>query len=172
VKLDTWIETPRFRLRELTPGDVTERYLGWLRDPEAVRHIASARGTQALGDLSAFVAARLNRDDVLFLGIFDRTTGEHIGNLKYEPVNAAEGYAIMGILIGEPGYRGRGVGTEVLVASARWLRDHRHIAQIVLGVSTTNERAIRSYQAAGFAIEDSPYMPGPHPEYYTMVLRP
>jgi [ribosomal protein S5]-alanine N-acetyltransferase len=172
VNLQACIDTPRFRLRALTLDDVTERYLGWFRDTDAARHIASARDTRALADLSAYVAARLNRDDVLFLGIFDRATGEHIGNLKYEPVNAVEGYAIMGILIGEPEYRGRGVGTEVLVASARWLRDHRHITQIVLGVSTTNERAIRSYQAAGFAIEDSPHMPGPHPEYHTMVLRP
>ena len=172
MNLDACLETTRFRLRELTLEDVTERYLGWFRDPEAARHIASAGATHTLSDLTAFVAARLNRDDVLFLGIFDRTTGEHIGNLKYEPVNAAEGYAIMGILIGEPEYRGRGVAAEVLAASAQWLRDRRQITQIVLGVSTDNERAIRSYQSAGFAIEDSPHMPGPHPEYYTMVLRP
>jgi RimJ/RimL family protein N-acetyltransferase len=172
VNLDVCLETPRFRLRELTLEDVTERYLGWFRDPDAARHIASAGDTRELSDLTAYVAARLNRDDVLFLGIFDRTSGEHIGNLKYEPVNAVEGYAIMGILIGEPAYRGRGAAAEVLAASARWLRDHRDITEVVLGVSTTNERAIRSYQAAGFAIEDSPHMPGPHPEYYTMVLRP
>jgi RimJ/RimL family protein N-acetyltransferase len=172
VNLDDCLETPRFQLRELTLEDVTERYLGWFRDPEAARHIASAGDTQALSDLRSYVAGRLNRDDVLFLGIFDRTTGEHVGNLKYEPVNAAEGYAIMGILIGEPAYRGRGVAAEVLAASARWLRDRRQIRQIVLGVSVDNERAIRGYQSAGFAIEDSPHMPGPHPEYYTMVLRP
>ena len=166
------IETPRFQLRELTLEDVTERYLGWFRDDEAESRIASAGATRTLSDLTAFVAARLERDDVLFLGIFDRTTGAHIGNLKYEPVNAAEGYAIMGILIGEPAYRGRGVAAEVLAASARWLRDRRQITQIVLGVSTDNERAIRSYQSAGFVIEASPHMPGPHPEYHTMVLRP
>lgn len=172
MNLRASLETPRFRLRELTLEDVTERYLGWFRDTEAARHIASAAATRDLSDLREYVAARLNREDVLFLGIFDRTTGEHIGNLKYEPVNAAEGYAIMGILIGEPAYRGRGVAAEVLAESARWLRDRRQIKQIVLGVSTDNARAIRGYQAAGFAIEDSPYMPGPHPAYYTMVLRP
>jgi [ribosomal protein S5]-alanine N-acetyltransferase len=172
VTLDASIETPRFRLRELTLDDVTDRYLGWLRDAEAARHIASAGRTQTLSDLMAYVAARLGRDDVLFLGIFDRATGEHIGNLKYEPVNSREGYAIMGILIGEPAYRGRGVAAEVLGASARWLRDERQIAQIVLGVSTDNARGIRGYQSAGFRFEDSPHMPGPHPEYYTMVLRP
>ena len=99
MTLGASIETPRFRLRELTLEDVTDRYLGWLREAEAARHIASARRTQTLSDLMAYVAARLGRDDVLFLGIFDRATGEHIGNLKYQPVNAREGYAIMGILI-------------------------------------------------------------------------
>ncbi len=165
------LETPRFILREITLEDVTERYLGWFRDGESARHIASAATTQALSDLTAYVAARINREDVLFLGIFDLATGEHIGNLKYEPVNTAQGYAIMGILIGEPAWRGRGVAAEVLVASARWLREHRGITQIVLGVSVDNTRAIRGYQSAGFVIEDSPCMPGPHPEYHTMVLR-
>lgn len=165
------LETARFLLRELTLEDVTERYLGWFRDGESARHIASAAATQALSDLTVYVAVRLDREDVLFLGIFDRTTGEHVGNLKYEPVNTAQGYAIMGILIGEPAWRGRGVAAEVLVASARWLREHRGITQIVLGVSVDNARGIRGYQSAGFVIEDSPYMPGPHPEYHTMVLR-
>jgi ribosomal-protein-alanine N-acetyltransferase len=172
VNLGTCLETMRFQLRELTLEDVTERYLGWFRDPAAARHIVSAGATRTLADLTTFVAARLNREDVLFLGIFDKTTGEHVGNLKYEPVNAVEGYAIMGILIGAPEYRGRGVAAEVLAASARWLRDHRQIREIVLGVSTDNERAIRSYQSAGFTIEESRHIPGPHPEIFTMVLRP
>ena len=64
------------------------------------------------------------------------------------------------------------MAAEVLGVSARWLRDERQIAQIGLGVSTDNTRGIRGYQSAGFVFEDSPHTPGPHPEYYTMVLRP
>ena len=160
----------RFHLRELALADVTERYLQWFRDAQAAKYIVAAADTRALSDLRQYVRERIDRSDVLFLGIFDRATGLHIGNIKYEPVNSEQGYAIMGILIGDPSYRGQGVAGEVLQASARWLRDHRHITQIVLGVDTDHAAAIRAYQAVGFVLEDTPHIPGPHPDSVTMVL--
>lgn len=164
------LDTERFHLRELVVEDATERYLGWFADPAAAKHIAAATDTRALSDLRSYIRARIGRDDVLFLGIFDRATGLHIGNIKYEPVDSDLGYAIMGILVGDPAYRGKGVAPEVLKASAQWLKAQRGITQIVLGVSHDNPGAVRAYELAGFVPEASPHMPGPHDTYLTMVL--
>jgi RimJ/RimL family protein N-acetyltransferase len=161
------ITTPRFVLRELTSADASARYLSWFSDPTAARYIASASRTSELQHLRDYIQERAGRDDVLFLGIFDGITGAHIGNVKYEPVDSEHGYAIMGLLIGDPAWRGRGVAKEVLLASGRWLRD---LMQIVLGVSRDNLGAIRAYEAVGFAIEASPYVPyDSHPQYLSMV---
>ncbi len=165
------IRTERFRLRELTVEDVTDRYLEWFRDREAEKYITTAAATKTLSDLRAYVLERVDRNDILFLGVFDQATNVHIGNIKYEPVNTEQGYAIMGILIGDPAYRGKGVAAEVLDASARWLREHRQIAQILLGVSADHPAAIRTYQSIGFVIEDTPHIRGPHPGSFTMVWR-
>src|SRR5687767_6865681 len=108
------ILTERFLLRELGIADVTERYLGWLGEPEAKKYIAAAASTKGLSDLRRYVEERANRNDILFLGIFDRSTGMHVGNIKYEPVDSELGYAVMGVLIGEPEYRGKGVTPEIL----------------------------------------------------------
>lgn len=164
----TEILSERFVLRELTVSDVTERYLGWLRDPETRKYIATASSTQGLVDLRAYVEERVDRDDVLFLGVFDRTTGMHIGNIKYEPVDSELGYAVMGVLIGEPAYRGKGVTPEILRASTGWLRENRNIKQIILGVSKDNHGAIRAYEKSGFAVASSPFIPDT-PGALTMV---
>lgn len=152
------IVTDRFILRELTGEDVTERYLGWLLDPDTRKYITAAALTEGLDDVRRYVEARMGRDDVIFLGIFEKGTGLHIGNIKYEPVNSEQGYAVMGIMIGDPGYRSIGAGTEVLKASSDWLKQHRNIRQILLGVSDQNPAAIRSYEKVGFVIAETPYI--------------
>ena len=163
------IDTERFHLRELGVDDATERYLGWFGDSAAVKYISAAAATEQRSDLQEYVRRRMVRDDVLFLGIFDRETGLHVGNIKYEPVSTSDGYAIMGVLIGEPEYRGRGVTPEVLLASAIWLKEHRRIRQIVLGVHAENTAAIRAYERVGFVVEETPHVQGPHPDSLTMV---
>jgi ribosomal-protein-alanine N-acetyltransferase len=162
------IVSERYVMRELRLSDVTERYLGWFSDAQARRYIAAAASTRELSDLKHFVQERVDRADVLFLGIFDKATSLHIGNIKYEPVNSELGYAVMGVMIGDPAYRGKGVTPEVLRASGEWLNEHRNIRQIVLGVHKDNREAIRAYEKAGFAIASSPYV-SPSPDSLTMV---
>lgn len=152
------IITARFLLRELDVNDATERYLSWLSDESANKYIVSASNTNKLSKLEEFICAKSRREDVLFYGIVDKKTGQHIGNLKYEPVNEKLGYAIMGILIGEPEYRGMGVAAEVLTASGEWLQKYRNINQIILGVDNKNIAAIRAYNKVGFNVSDTPYI--------------
>jgi len=165
----TELLTSRFRLRPLEVDDVSERYAGWLRNPVAQRFIAAAASAPDLAALRQYVSERSGREDVLFLGIFDRATGSHLGNIKYEPVDSTAGYAIMGILVGEPEWRGKGVAAEVLAASAHWLRKHRNIRQIVLGVQRSNVEAIRAYRKVGFKDEATPFIPTVSPENLAMV---
>jgi len=163
------ITTERFLLRELTEEDVTQRYLGWLSDPESGKFIATVAAVRELSDLRQYVRERIGRGDILFLGIFDKASGLHIGNIKYEPVNSGLGYAVMGMLIGDPAYRSKGVAVEVLNASAGWLKEHRNIRQIVLGVSRDNLAAVKAYEKVGFVLADTPHVQKPMPGALTMV---
>jgi RimJ/RimL family protein N-acetyltransferase len=99
------------------------------------------------------------RQDTVFLGIFGKENNLHIGNIKYQPVDSQRGYAVMGILIGDPAYRGLGVASEAIKESAIWLKNHRNINQMVLGVHKKNEAAIRAYKKAGFQIASTPHIP-------------
>jgi ribosomal-protein-alanine N-acetyltransferase len=143
------IKTTRFRLRSLTVADASPRYLSWLSEDYVLHFINGATGDNQLEELKAYVSQREGREDVMFFGIFTHA-GEHIGNIKYEPVDSRLGVAVMGILIGEIAWRGKGVAGEVIYASAMWLRKNRGISQIVLGVDRDNIAGIRAYEKLGF----------------------
>ena len=165
------LDTERFHLRALTVDDVTERYVDWIRDTAEHISVTSPRPARELPELRDYVRARIGRDDVLFLGIFDKATGVHIGNLKFEPIDTARKFAVMGILIGAREYRGKGVAAEVLTAASTWLRDHFGINQIVLGVSVRNPGAIHAYEKVGFELAETPLITKSHADQVTMVLR-
>jgi RimJ/RimL family protein N-acetyltransferase len=147
------IETSRFFLRELAVDDVSTRYLGWLSDSAAKKWIATGESTRGLADLRDYVQQRVGREDVLFLGIFSRVDSLHIGNIKYEPILRDEGRAELGVLIGDHAFRGKRVFAEVLAASAAWLKLHRQIHRICLGVDLENLPAVTAYRNAGFVPE-------------------
>lgn len=163
------IITNRFVLSPLRLDDVSNRYAGWLSDQATSQYISAAASKSNLARLRQYVLEHSGREDVVFLGIFDKITQLHIGNIKYEPVNSELGYTIMGILIGEPDWRGKGVAAEVITASAEWLCQHRNIRQILLGVSRTNTSAIRAYKKVGFVEESTAFIPTVSPEGLTMV---
>lgn len=144
------LETDRFILRGLRTDHVTPRYASWLNPETARMGIAAARQPQSLDSLREFIAAREGSPDVAFFGIFTKIDDEHIGNVKFEPIDRVEKYAVVGILVGEKTWWGKGVTAEVFRVTARWLRDSHGIQEIVLGVMKDNLLARRSYEKVGF----------------------
>ncbi len=144
------IETRRFVLRPLAPSDASPRYLSWLKDKRGSRYIVTAKDVGDLKELRRYIEEKTGRLDVMFLGIYARAGGEHIGNIKYEPVDPKGRRAVMGILIGEKRWRGRGVAGEVIGATGLWLRDNRNIREIWLGVDQNHAAAIKAYEKIGF----------------------
>lgn len=142
-------------MRPLTADDATDRYLGWLRDDSTRRFIVSAEAMSDRSDLRTYIQQRSALEDVLFLGIFDAKNGDHLGNIKFEPLDISAGYAVLGILVGDLNWRGKGLATEVLEASTDWLSIHLGIGEFVLDVKRDNLAAIRAYGKAGFREEQT-----------------
>ena len=147
------LQTDRLLIRPLAIEDVGDRYLSWFGGDGA--NYVSPVGT--LDELKSYVEEKVSKPDVLFLGIFERYTLLHIGNIKFEPVDVAHGIAVLGVFIGDPQFRGKGVLGEVVTATGFWLRN-RGIREIWLGVDLTNTAAIRAYKKAGFHLGNTPYI--------------
>ena len=153
---NVFMESERFFLRTLIEDDVNARYLEWINGSDKSQYINYTNQNRTVDEISTFVTERVNSDTVLFLGIFVRESGEHIGNIKYEPIDFKKSYAIMGILIGKKNWRGRGVAAEVIKASSMWLHNKYGIKQIILGVNTGNIWAIKAYEKVGFSEKKTP----------------
>ena len=146
------ITTQRFLLRPLIADDVGNNYLSWLNTKESA-YIEYVRNHSTMEELKAYVSERENRRNVLFLGIFTKKK-QHIGNIKYEPIDFKLKTATMGILIGDSNWRGKGVAIEVIKASAHYLSDRYGVKTIILGVNQNNHAAKSVYKKIGFTIKD------------------
>jgi len=140
------ISTKRFQLRTLAIKDVTERYLSWFSDTEYIEF--SPKRTN-MDELIQYIESRENREDVLFLAIFT-DDGQHIGNIKYEPIDLENKNATIGVLIGEREWRGKGVAIEVVKACNQYLHKNHGIERIDLEVNKYNKHAMHVYQKIGF----------------------
>lgn len=148
-----YLETERFILRSLTTKDATLQYVGWLNEQSSSGFIHTAKKTNTLNQVHQYILERVDRHDVIFLGIFTREQNQHIGNLKFEPISQVSKYAVMGVMIGDPLWRGKGVAAEVISSSAKWLHKEIGLNEIVLGVDLRNYAAIRAYEKAGFRVQ-------------------
>ena len=146
------INTERFQLKSLTTEDVTEQYLSWFSGSEEVeKYIDFAKKEADIDELVQYVSDKENREDVLFFGIFTNS-GDHIGNVKHEPINLKDKTATMGVLIGEKEWRGKGVAPEVVKASSEYLGKTYGVRYIYLGVERSNIPAVSAYKKMKFEI--------------------
>ena len=151
---DTKILTDRFLIRELSLDDVSERYVGWLNHKETSRFIDFAQiQTHTIESVTDYVKEQIQNKDVLFLAIFLRHAGLHIGNIKFDFIDHVKSSAEIGILLGEPEWRGRGVAVEVLHKLSKYLHDELGISEINLCVDSANQPAIRAYEKANYSVQ-------------------
>ena len=148
-KLKT-LETSRLIIKPLSQTDNIEDYLSWMKDKSNI-FIHSINPNYTKADLYNFIAQKNSDPNVLLLGIFDKITGKHIGNGKFEPIKFDEKFAIFGIIIGDINFRGKGIVAEFIHACFHEILIPMNITRLVLSVSRLNRNAIRAYTKAGFA---------------------
>ena len=92
--------------------------------PIIKKEISAQYSINDLLKLKKYVKEKLLSDDCLFFGIFEKVSNEHVGNIKYEPINLTNNTAVMGILIGNPSFRSIGLAGEVMLAMEELLKKH------------------------------------------------
>ena len=155
VGLDIALVTARFTVRTLKPSDVGDAYVAWFDDPVVQQFIAWRPSADPVEELREFVAGHDARADSLLLGIFD-AEGRHVANLKYEPIDCGHRTAVLGVLIGDAAWRGRGLFGEVFSATAKLLHLRFGIRRVLLGVDGENAAALAAYKRAGFVAVPRP----------------
>ena len=138
------------RLRLKAPDDFPNDF-SWARDPE-LAHLNNRAVTE---ESYAQYVARL-RNELAFVNPRERTFaiedagGQHVGNLMYYNVSAAGDQAEIGITIGSPAHRARGLGREAVVLLLRHLFETTSFRAVTLHTLASNEPALRCFRACGF----------------------
>jgi len=138
-------------LRRLSSEDATEKYCGWINDPEVNRYLETKKIDILC--LKDYINEKNFRSDCLLLGIFSKRGDCHIGNVKFEPIDFKRKETTMGLLIGDKEYWNQGIGTEAATLVVNYAFDALGLEKISLGVVLENKAAVRTYEKVGFKFE-------------------
>ncbi len=136
------IETARLVLRPFTEVHLTERYVGWLNDPEVVRYSENRHRRHTIKSCRDYFQSVVTAGHP-FWAIHERAAPMgHIGNITAY-LDRPNGVADVAIMIGEPAARGCGYGAEAWCAVIDKLLGPMGIRRVQAGTMAVNA-AMRS----------------------------
>jgi ribosomal-protein-alanine N-acetyltransferase len=165
TRSDRWC-TPAVECFLLMPELVTQAYVDWLNDPEINRFLESRFVLQDISDVRAFVAIQLADPKTLFLGVRSVALNRHVGNIKLGPIDRQHGLGEIGIMIGDRGAWGRGIGADAIRVVVRIAQHELGLRKLTAGCYGSNVGSARAFLNAGFEIE------GMRPAHFLLDGRP
>lgn len=156
LERDRWqpsvIEGRRVRLRRHRPENLA-RVLLWYGDPELARLTRYQLQPMTRVEVERFFQSRLLGTDSVAYAIHQVPSDRLIGLTTLSALDADNGSALFHITIGERDAWGRGLGTEATELMLEHAFERLGLHRIGLAVFAFNDRAMRSYEKAGFTIE-------------------
>jgi len=127
--------------------DDYEIYTEWLNNLDTTRFL-SLIATNFTNEGEKTALEKLSEGHTY--AIVDQQDDILIGSCGLVSWDQLQATAEVGICIGNPEYRDRGIGTEAMQLLCSYAFDYLNIKSLLLRVFSFNERAIRSYEKVGF----------------------
>jgi RimJ/RimL family protein N-acetyltransferase len=150
VREELMIRGTKTRLRALEHNDLSH-FVRWINDPE-VRRFLIMRYPLSMTEEEKWWEGFLQRQNDHIFAI-EAEDGTHIGNIGLHDIQRENRRAVLGIIIGDKRYWGRGYGTDAIRAMLGWGFRYLNLNRVTLQVYSYNERAIHCYQKCGFRHE-------------------
>ncbi|MDT3687779.1 MAG: GNAT family protein [Pseudorhodoplanes sp.] len=142
----------RVKLRGLRREDM-QLYQRWLDNPDVTAFMESGWKPASEGDLDELYRISTEAQDTVAFAVIDKKTGNPVGCCGLYVIQWICRRADFRIIIGVPEAWNKGLGGEAAQLTIAYGFDKLNLETIYLGVNTANERAIRSYEKAGFVRE-------------------
>lgn len=94
-----------------------------------------------------------NKNGEYNFAIEDIKTKKYIGGCNIQNVNWLTRVALVGIMIGDKNYLGKGYGTDAMKVLMKFIFQDMNIRKIRLSTFSFNVRAQKSYEKCGFKVE-------------------
>ena len=139
----------RVVLRPLEAGDL-RRCVKWFSDPEVIRFLGRSTPVTLAEEERWFHDYQRRGEDQIFA---IEVEGRHIGNLGLHRIDRIHRKAEVGIVIGEPEFWSKGIGTDAMRVALRYAFGPLEVNKVSLEVLEYNARAIHAYEKLGFRRE-------------------
>ena len=100
--------------------------------------------------------------------------GREIGSVYFRDIDREKGTAEYGIFIGEEDALGKGYGTQAALMMIKYAFEEAGLHKLMLRVLAENDRAVRSYEKAGFVKEaylrDEVFLEGRYKDVISMAV--
>ena len=147
---DLFFKSKRLSYRHLNDSDASDEYVSWFKEKNVRRFIQGSEEFTKKASLRDYIRSHNSKEDSILLGVFKGL--DHIGNIKYEPIDFKEKVAWLGILIGNESNRSKGFGGEIIESTSLLMKNKLNIKKLKLGVNINNVAAQKSYKKIGFKI--------------------
>jgi len=150
---DVFLAGDGMYLRGLRASDVDGAWYAWLNDAEVTYfqdkgYFPSSREQQA-----EYYRRTAASGTDLVLAIVDAATGRHVGNVGLHDINSIHRTAVLGIVIGEKAFWGRGFGRQAWALVTRHGFQALNLNKISAAVMAGNDRSLKAALAAGYEVE-------------------
>jgi [ribosomal protein S5]-alanine N-acetyltransferase len=139
-------------LRDVTADDATDRYCGWLNDPEVNRYLETRFEPQTRDRVIAYIDAQNRSQHAVLLAIVRKTGDLHVGNLRLA-IDPMHRTATLALFIGEKAAWGAGIGTEAVELATRYGFEQLNLRKLTARCYATNVGSIRAFEKAGWTRE-------------------
>lgn len=150
---DIVIQGERLYLRAVRASDATERYVGWINDPEVTRYMETRFAAHTLEGLRDYIEAMRRKADTLFLAIVARDRDRHIGNIKVGPVDRVHLTADVALIVGDKSTWGKGYASDAIRAVSEHAFAHMGVRKLTAGCYAGNAGSRRAFEKAGYHVE-------------------
>lgn len=127
-----------------------ERTRAWANDPELMR-LMDRRAAVSEAEHEAWFSSVVGGDGCRYFAV--EIGGTHVGNVWLWNIDPLHQKAELRIVIGDPAFRGRGVGVEAIERACQYGFEQLGLHRIYAYVLSINPAARRAFEAAGFTLE-------------------
>lgn len=142
----------RLMLRPLTADDVSDRYVGWLNDPEVTRYLEPRDRPATRAAILHYLQRFAGGPDEIF-AIIERAGGAHVGNVTLNHVHPVHLTADTGLLLGERDRWGQGYASEAWSLVLRHAFDDLRLRKVIAGACEPNRASLAVLHKLGFRLE-------------------
>ncbi len=142
----------RIDLILLSPEDDLSNYLKWMNDKQVTKYLESGRSETTLESLKDYIKQNNSSTSVL-LGIFEKRSKKHIGNIKLHLIDYQNKSGEIGIMIGETSAQGQGYAFEAIRLVIDYAFFNLELNRVTTGMVVDNVGSKKAFEKAGFILE-------------------